>query len=119
MFKRDALDLNKLKKLLKKLRRGEYHAECDLSYADLPNANLRQANLYNGDLSYANLTDADLGGADLRRANLMGAALSGANGRVIAHGVRGQRGQATINAVAQCNGVQLEASGMLPRLFFR
>lgn len=53
---------------------------CDLSYANLMNANLFgadlvQANLRGADLSYAKLRDANLAGADLSGANLAGAYL--------------------------------------------
>ena len=45
----------------------------NLFYADLPEANLRQASLSHFDFRHANLTGADLVGADLREANLEGA----------------------------------------------
>jgi uncharacterized protein YjbI with pentapeptide repeats len=84
---------------LKKLKDTKKCLECDLSKANLKEANLnniqlnganlrkanltnvrlRMANLYVTDLSGANLSNADLSGANLRGANLTGANLSWAN----------------------------------------
>ncbi len=50
--------------------------QCDLSGADLGEANLYGANLVNADLTNANLAGANLGEADFTDANLTGANLS-------------------------------------------
>jgi len=59
---------------LDRLKHSRSCAKCDLSGANLSNADLKLAYL-----AGANLSDADLSGAKLQYANLRGATLTGAN----------------------------------------
>jgi uncharacterized protein YjbI with pentapeptide repeats len=58
---------------LKRLLATKQCAGCDLSYANLRNANLSYADLRGANLSHADLRGANLTGANLRGANLQGA----------------------------------------------
>ena len=78
-------ELDKILELHKKWLNGEKGGNrADLSYANLYNADLREANLtganlYNADLREANLTGASLSYVNLNCANLYNADLSNAN----------------------------------------
>lgn len=64
---------------LDKLTKSGACVKCDLSGADLTNANLSGADLMGANLSDASLRNANLSGAFLTKANLSGANLSSAN----------------------------------------
>jgi uncharacterized protein YjbI with pentapeptide repeats len=78
---------------------------CDLSSAELPNEQFRDANLYGASLYAANLSGADLSGADLSGADLSGAKLHNVNLQ-IAMSLDG----ANLSSIQTCNTTMPDGS---------